>query len=513
MAKKLLKAVGNAKTRTLLLFFGGIVIVGLGIAVNSMSGGGDSNQARTSKTSAVPSNIESVPGAKTSEKYRELQLQRNKSEAEAAKKSGRSSVATLVSDDGTGSGGRYGRGGSGLSDEFLKNAYNQANSGSGGYDPNSKDAQYQKFLDEQRRLQKEQEDRLRKQREAQEARLEQERLAAEARARQQQIEKLAGSMQTSAQEAVAYWAYTPQAFIQGDHAGQAGGMPAADGTTVNSEGVVTPDGAAAGQPKEVLVKAGTVNFAVVDTALNSDEPGPILGTVVSGPFKGAKVLGDFTLPKDGEKVILRFNLLSSKDFANSISINAVAVDPHTARTALASDVDHHYFLRWGSLFASTFMEGYSKAVAETGSTKTEKSNGDTQTDTPALTGKQQFYQGLGAMGEAWAQATSKNFDTPPTVTVNQGTGIGLLFLADVGPDGLMNQGEDSTLQAVSGGGNQTATPVAAALNAGVTQAQQTAINAVTTAANIAGNLAGGTTGTQSSTAAPVAQNATTQTGN
>ncbi len=43
-----------------------------------------------------------------------------------------------------------------------------------------------------------------------------------------------------------------------------------------------------------MIKAGTIMFAVLDTAVNSDEPGPILATMVSGKYKGAKLIGRLT---------------------------------------------------------------------------------------------------------------------------------------------------------------------------------------------------------------------------
>ena len=42
-------------------------------------------------------------------------------------------------------------------------------------------------------------------------------------------------------------------------------------------------------------------------------------------------------------------------------IDAFAIDLATARTALASDVDHHALERWGSLLAASFLEGYGNA--------------------------------------------------------------------------------------------------------------------------------------------------------
>ncbi|HRE31778.1 MAG TPA: TrbI/VirB10 family protein, partial [Candidatus Berkiella sp.] len=102
----------------------------------------------------------------------------------------------------------------------------------------------------------------------------------------------------------------------------------------------------------------------------------------------------------------------------------------TARTALASDVDHHYLLRYGSLFASAFVSGYGKAITNQGTTTTSPLTGTTTTTTPPLDNQEKFYAALGEVGTAWAQQVKPIFNTPYTVTVDQGTGLGLLFLSD-----------------------------------------------------------------------------------
>jgi intracellular multiplication protein IcmE len=47
-----------------------------------------------------------------------------------------------------------------------------------------------------------------------------------------------------------------------------------------------------------LIKAGTIIFGVLDTAVNSDYPDtPVLVTIVDGPYKGAKLLVSCKLKK------------------------------------------------------------------------------------------------------------------------------------------------------------------------------------------------------------------------
>lgn len=208
-----------------------------------------------------------------------------------------------------------------------------------------------------------------------------------------------------------------QATAQGGGAGGAGGA----GGTIGGGAVETP-----------LFKAGTILFGVLDTAVNTDEPGPVMATIVDGPYKGSKLLG--TITNQGQKVMLTFNLFSIAGSPKSISINAVAIDTNTARTALSSNTDNHILLRYGTLFASAFIQGYGQAFSQSGQTIT--SNGlQTNTTNPDLSADGKFYVALGNVGSKWSAATATLFNRPPTVHVYSGTGIGVLILADVSPSG------------------------------------------------------------------------------
>lgn len=176
------------------------------------------------------------------------------------------------------------------------------------------------------------------------------------------------------------------------------------------------------------LKSGTILFAVLNTSVNSDEPGPIMATIVGNRLKGAKLLG--TLINQGQKVMLTFNVMTLPSEPASIPINAVAIDPCTARTALSSDTDNHYLLRYGSMFAASFMQGYGQVLQQSGAVVV--SNGlNTVTNLPTLSPKQEALAALGTVGQTWGEAIRPLFNKPPTVRVYACTGLGILFLADV----------------------------------------------------------------------------------
>lgn len=186
---------------------------------------------------------------------------------------------------------------------------------------------------------------------------------------------------------------------------------------------------------EMDIKTGDILFAVVDTAVNSDEPSPILATIVSGSLKGAKLIGSFNLPPHSDKMVISFNTLSIPGQPKTVPINAYAIDPETGRTALSSETNHHYLMRYGSLFASTFLEGFGNAFQSADTTITIGGTGGT-TDTTVQNGVgrsllENAVIGLATVGKSWGQYAQQNMARPTTVVVYSGTGIGILFTQDV----------------------------------------------------------------------------------
>jgi intracellular multiplication protein IcmE len=193
-------------------------------------------------------------------------------------------------------------------------------------------------------------------------------------------------------------------------------------------------GATSGGERQALInadiyKAGTILFGVLETGINSDEVSPILATIVSGPLKGSKLVGAFN--RVDKKVVVQFNMMNVEKLSKSVSVNAVAIDPNTARTALASNVDNHYMLRYGTIFASSFMTGVAQAVQNSGSTVTQVSGVGSTIVTPALSTAQSVLVGLGSVGTALSTDFAKFNNTPPTVIVKPGGSIGILLMADL----------------------------------------------------------------------------------
>lgn len=179
-----------------------------------------------------------------------------------------------------------------------------------------------------------------------------------------------------------------------------------------------------------LAKAGTIFNAILETAINSDEPSPVLAKIVSGPLKGTRLIG--SIQNEGEKVVVQFTTASLPNYSNSVKLNAVAVDPDSTRTALASDVDHHYLEKYGLLLASSFLSGYSTAIARENTTTSVGPLGNVTVSQGELTSSQINKQALGNVGTQLANTAQQNIqNVKPTITVDGGSAIGILLMEDL----------------------------------------------------------------------------------
>lgn len=178
-------------------------------------------------------------------------------------------------------------------------------------------------------------------------------------------------------------------------------------------------------PENIVV--GETFYAMLQIGVNTDEISPIRAVVVeNGKLKNAVLVG--TPARVGEKAVLTFERMSVN--GKSSSINAVALDPDTLRTGVADGVDRHTIERYSKLFAASFIEGFAEGL--TGGQTTTNTDGSSSTITDALPkASDQALVGLGKVGERFAPIFEKEFERPPTVTVEPNKTIILMFMEDV----------------------------------------------------------------------------------
>ncbi len=250
--------------------------------------------------------------------------------------------------------------------------------------------------------------------------------------RQARIQALLGAMQGQAGQLVGSWQPPTMSHVEGVPPPPEK-KPAEGGSGGSSGGTGGKPGSSSEQA--ALIKAGSIYFAVLETAVNSDYPdSPVMATIVEGPYKGDKLMGRIVTTKGVsgqlDRVSLNFTLMNDDAWPKSKAITAYGIDPNDARTVMASHVDYHYLQRFGAMFATSFLQGYGNAIATSSSTTTTGIFG-TSTSHPNLSPSQKLAMALGQVGQTVGQATQNYINRPPTVRVDSGVSLGILFMSDV----------------------------------------------------------------------------------
>jgi intracellular multiplication protein IcmE len=254
---------------------------------------------------------------------------------------------------------------------------------------------------------------------------------------QDKVRQLQQLMMGQANDLVAAWVPLPaQQYVQAaNKEGEGGAIAAATGeaaTAANIGGVAGGPGGGAVATNMEIMKSGSILFAVLDTGINSDEDSPVMATIVEGSLKGTKLLGKFK--RTDKRLLLQFSTMNVPGLPTSMGINAVAIDPNTARTAVSGKVDNHYLLRYGALFGASFLSGIGSAVKESMSNTTVSMGGGGVTvakaPNPINVGKVAI-SGLGSVGDNFVGVMGQYTNMPPTVEIKAGTGVGLLLMSDL----------------------------------------------------------------------------------
>lgn len=254
-------------------------------------------------------------------------------------------------------------------------------------------------------------------------------------AQQDRIQALISAMSGQAESLVSSWQAPAMAYKAGsagsassDKDGAAAGGAGASSSSTTTSTTSTESNVAP------LIKSGTILFAVLDTEVNSDYPdSPVMATIVEGKFKGAKLLGKMVATKGVagqlDRVSLNFTLMNDDNWLKSKTVTAYAIDPDKARTVLASNVNYHYLQRFGAIMATSFMQGYSSAITNAGTSTTGIFG--TSTTHPSLSPANKIAVGIGQVGTNLSAITQNYINIPPTVRVDSGVGLGILFMSDV----------------------------------------------------------------------------------
>lgn len=182
--------------------------------------------------------------------------------------------------------------------------------------------------------------------------------------------------------------------------------------------------------KTVIIPAGKIVYGQLLLQANSDIPLMVLGQMVSGPLKGWKILGEFTVIEDFEKLAITFNV-AVNEAGDQYDINAIMLDPNSGLAALATDVDHRYFRRVVFPAAAAFVEGFSQALAETGRTSVTVEGGAAVEETEEADDDQQVALGIEEAAQELGTVLDDMADVPIQIVIAAGTPIGIFFVENV----------------------------------------------------------------------------------
>lgn len=179
-----------------------------------------------------------------------------------------------------------------------------------------------------------------------------------------------------------------------------------------------------GDVDKVIVSAGSIIYGQLMNQLNSDLPGPVLVSLLSGPFAGGRAIGKLEVRQD--YMVLTFNKVIKDGVV--YTVQGIALDEETTLTGHRSSVDHHYFTRVILPAAAEFVKGYAGAVAETGTSSTTTGGGGVVQDTPEPDATEEVYKGVEEAGDRVSEILEDESDRPVTVHLDKGTTLGILLM-------------------------------------------------------------------------------------
>lgn len=163
-----------------------------------------------------------------------------------------------------------------------------------------------------------------------------------------------------------------------------------------------------------FVRSGSVVPARLLTPVNSDNPGPVLAEITSGPLSGARMIGTMVVQREG--VLLQFSQIMKPGWPANYPISAVGLSDD-GYTGMATDVNHHYLQRYTALFAGTFMQGYGKGLGQQGRKTVITEGGAVVSDTSELNARQVRNQGYGEVAQALGQEIESKSDRDTTIEI------------------------------------------------------------------------------------------------
>lgn len=175
-----------------------------------------------------------------------------------------------------------------------------------------------------------------------------------------------------------------------------------------------------------IVRAGDMELATTDLAMNSDVLGPVAITLRSGKFRNARLIGEFERADTWLRIRLKRMVYGDKTY----DIDAIALDTETTLNAVEGDVNRHIMYRYGWWGFGTVLKAIGKGAELNADSQTFVTDGaivqDTQSDS-----EREVKIMLGQLGQDMGDVMQDRLNRPITVSLNVGDEVGVFFLDDL----------------------------------------------------------------------------------
>ena len=180
----------------------------------------------------------------------------------------------------------------------------------------------------------------------------------------------------------------------------------------------------------VLVPAGRGIYAHTILAANSDAQSPVVLQADSGPIAGDRMIGSFS--RQRTRLVIRISKVIHQN--QEIGVDGVVVAPTTMEVGVASSVDQNYLERFALPAAAAFIQGLGQAIAQSNSTSVLGPLGSVSVQN-RLNLNQQLGIGAGVAGAQIGSELQQSTPHGPTVVLDVGSSVGVLFLTNVATTG------------------------------------------------------------------------------
>ena len=197
-----------------------------------------------------------------------------------------------------------------------------------------------------------------------------------------------------------------------------------------SNGPSAADGASAPEEDPGMgIGAGTVWLASLRSTIDNYLPGPVSATLLSGPYRGAIVMGT---SKVASNVYLQVTFDRMVYQGKSYALSAVAVRQSDNAPGLEADVDNRYFERIMLPFAAALVSSYAETAGKPEQTVVVSDSSTIVTEQP-LTDRQraEVAAGTGVKEGVVPVLRQQASQIQPHITLNKGEEIGVQLTEDL----------------------------------------------------------------------------------